>query len=108
LAAANIIPSNYTNVTSYAETWETQASTFFKVNISSNDASSRLDNYVQQANLSSSLLYGAGSLNNSGSSNGSLGWDDPSQLIGGADQSIFYALSLLPDFTPVEVRLSQG
>lgn len=111
LSAANILPSNYSNATQYAEVWETQASTFFQVDISSTNAQARLNNYIQQSNLSSALLYGAGSLNGSSNSsaggmsgNMSLGWDDSTQLIGGGpDVSTFYALSLKADFSPVEV-----
>ncbi|EST09848.1 hypothetical protein PSEUBRA_000239 [Kalmanozyma brasiliensis GHG001] len=49
----------------YASVWESEAPKFFQYAISSQDARSRLEGYVQRANLSSSLLYGQGSLNTS-------------------------------------------
>jgi hypothetical protein len=78
----------------------------FEVPISATAAQTSLENYVQQSNLSTSLLYGGGSLNTSFSNStgsGNLGWDDMSQTIGGSNGSFFYALSLKANFTPVEV-----
>ncbi|SJX60258.1 uncharacterized protein SRS1_11572 [Sporisorium reilianum f. sp. reilianum] len=54
----------------YAQVWEQEAPKFFQYNVSAQQAQQRLEGYVQRANLSSSLLYGQGSLNAS-SSNGS-------------------------------------
>ncbi len=51
--------------------WESQAPKFFQYAISSQDASQRLETYVQRANLSSSLLYGQGSLNTTSSASSS-------------------------------------
>ncbi|ORY33496.1 hypothetical protein BCR39DRAFT_520445 [Naematelia encephala] len=115
LTEAGILPSNYSNASTYASVWETNASPFFQVSISASAAQSSLTNYVQAANLSESLLYGAGSLNNTQtvSTNGSYGWSDAGQIIGGDSSgssgnssnsnSTFYALSLKADGSPVEV-----
>jgi len=109
LASANILPANYSNASDYAEVWETNALPLFEVNITSEAATSSLNNYVQQANLSQALLYGGGSLNGSATSNSSsdLGWSDTAQLIGGNGTSTFYALSLKADFSPVEVGITR-
>lgn len=103
LASANILPANYSNASAYADVWETNVLPLFAVNITSDNATSSLNNYVQKANLSEALLYGGGSLNGSASSNSStdLGWNETSQLIGGNGTSTFYALSLKADFSPV-------
>ncbi|KAJ9106821.1 hypothetical protein QFC19_002949 [Naganishia cerealis] len=86
LANAGVIPANYsTTAGSMIGIWESAASPCFEVNISSEDAQSRLNNYVQQANLSQALLSGASGLN---SSSGNL---------------TFYALSLNADGSPVEI-----
>lgn len=112
LAQAGILPSNYTNVSSYASIWEQNAYTFFNVSISPSAAQASLQNYVQAANLSTTLLYGPGSLNGTNgtqtsansSSSSSPGFGDSSQVIGGgASNSTFFALSLKNDTTPVEV-----
>lgn len=47
----------------YAQVWEREAPKFFEYNVSAQQAQQRLEAYVQRANLSSSLLYGQGSLN---------------------------------------------
>lgn len=109
LAEAGILSSNYTeNATQWAETWETQAPQFFEVNIDSNTTSSRLDNYVTQANLTESLLYGAGALNETQSSSGNgtnstSGWGAEDQVVGGSGNSTFYALSISRNGSLVEV-----
>lgn len=100
LSDAGILPSNYSNATAAAEIWETSAYKFFEVPIDSATASSRLNNYIQQANLSSSAIAGAGSLNNTASSSGE--WVNSTYTIGSGN-STFYALSLMEDGTPVEV-----
>jgi hypothetical protein len=109
LAEAGILSSNYTeNATLWAEVWETQASQFFEVPIDPTTASSRLTNYVAQANLTESLLYGAGSLNDTQSSSGSgtnstSSWCAAEQIIGGVGNSTFYALSINRNGSLVEV-----
>jgi len=109
LAEAGIVSSNYTeNATQWAEVWETQASQFFEVTIDSTTASSRLSNYVTQANLTESLLYGAGALNDTQSSSGNStnstsAWGAAEQIIGGASNSTFYALSINRNGSLVEV-----
>ncbi|KAJ9113652.1 hypothetical protein QFC22_005961 [Naganishia vaughanmartiniae] len=86
LANAGIIPANYsTSASSMIGVWESAASPCFQVTISQDVAQMRLNNYVQQANLSQSLLGGgAGGMN---SSSGNV---------------TFYAVSLNANGTPVE------
>lgn len=119
LAEAGIIPSNYTqNATDWAQVWETEASTFFEVNIDQATATSRLETYIAQANLTEALLYGAGALNDTQSSgmsgNGTSGggggnstnsgWGEGEQVIGGGSgNSTFYALSINRNGSLVEV-----
>jgi len=109
LAEAGILSSNYTeNATQWAGVWETQASQFFGVTIDSTTASSRLNNYITQANLTESLLYGAGALNDTQSMGGNgtnrtSAWGVAEQTIGGADNSTFYALSIDRNGSLVEV-----
>jgi len=88
--------------------WETQASQFFEVSIDSTTASSRLNNYITQANLTESLLSGAGALNDTQSSSGNgtnstSAWGVAEQTIGGAGNSTFYALSINRNGSLVEV-----
>lgn len=103
LAADGHIPSTYANASSAAQVWEAKACDMFAVTIAPDVAAASLDNYVTVANLSTSQLYGGGSLN--GSTNATaLGWSDPSQTIGlGSNSSTFYALSLLANGSAVEV-----
>lgn len=110
LADAGIISSNYTeNATTWAETWETEASQFFEVSIDSATATSRLTNYVTEANLTEALLYGAGALNDtqsagSGGNSSAGGWGESDQVIGGGSaNSTFYALSINREGNLVEV-----
>lgn len=85
LSNANIIPSNYSSIAgSLIQTWETAAAPCFEVTIPGSTAQSRLDNYIQQANLSQALLTGVPGFNAS-------------------DNVTFYALSLDADGSPVEV-----
>ncbi|EPQ27349.1 uncharacterized protein PFL1_05270 [Pseudozyma flocculosa PF-1] len=51
-----------------AEVWEQQAPRFFEVDIPADQVEPRLEEYVQLANLSTSLLYGNGSLNSTAAS----------------------------------------
>lgn len=91
-----------------ADVWEEKGCALFNIPISSADANARLDAYIPAANLSAELLYGAGSLNNTQtvSTNTSAGWNDPSQIVGGANESTLIALSLQADFTPVDIQHS--
>ncbi|GHJ88125.1 hypothetical protein NliqN6_4527 [Naganishia liquefaciens] len=85
LSNANVIPFNYSSAaTPLIGTWETAAAPCFEVTISGQEAQSRLDNYVQQANLSQALLSGVEGFN-------------------ATDNVTFYALSLDDDGSPVEV-----
>ncbi len=63
-----------------------RAASFFEVSINGSVADARLQNYIRAANLSEALLSG----------NDSAG--------GGTENKIFYALSLMEDGSPVEVR----
>lgn len=114
LADAGILSSNYSeNATTWAQVWETQASMFFEVSIDSSTATSRLDSYVNQANLSQALLFGAGALNDSRStqmdgnttnSSSTGGWGASDQVIGGGEgNSTFFALSINREGARVEV-----
>lgn len=101
--------SNYTdNATQWAEVWETQASQFFEVSIDSTTASTRLESYITQANLTESLLYGAGALNDTQTSGGNAtnstsAWGVAEQVIGVSGNSTFYALSINRNGSLVEV-----
>lgn len=113
LSEAGIISSNYTqNASDWATIWETEASQFFEVTIDSANATSRLETYVTQANLSQALLFGAGALNDTQSggagANGTSasGFGNSSQVIGGGEgNSTFYALSIDRQGAKVEVSL---
>ena len=106
LTTAGILPSNYSSASSYADTWEQKAYPFFHVSISPPAAQASLENYVQKANLSSTLLQGAGSLNGSqGGSNTSAGWSAAGQIIGGdTGNSTYFALSIQANGSLVQVR----
>ncbi len=69
----------------WADTWETEACALFALPISSTEAEFRVHTYVKAANLTSDLLYGAGSLNGSTSP----GWNE--DTVGGSE---LYALAL--------------
>ncbi|WVR07732.1 hypothetical protein IAU60_004775 [Kwoniella sp. DSM 27419] len=100
MASASLLPSNYSIASTYLDTWETSACGFFGVSIDSSTATSRLDNYVSAANLSQSLLYGAGSLNAS-TGNGSIeGW---SQAVIGSSQGVINGTT-----TPVVTNGTMG
>ena len=106
LAANGILPANYSNASTYADVWEQQAYTFFQVPVTPTAAEASLQKYVQQANLSTSLLSGAGSLNSSqsASKNGSSGYGAMGQYVGGdAGNSTFFALSINANGSLVEV-----
>jgi hypothetical protein len=114
LADAGILSSNYSeNATIWAQVWETQASLFFEVSRDSSTATSRLDSYVTQVNLSQALLFGAGALNDTRSmqmggnitnSSNTSGWGASDQVIGGGEgNSTFFALSINREGAQVEV-----
>jgi len=68
--------------------------------------------YCTRANLSQTLLYGAGPLNDSqsgGNGTNGTGWGANNQVVGGSssgDHSTFYALSINPEGSLVEVMNS--
>ncbi|KAL1410563.1 hypothetical protein Q8F55_004576 [Vanrija albida] len=64
----------------------------FEVTITPEETEASLARYVDRANLSSSLLYGAGALNSTFTL--SEGWNSPNQTIGRNGNSTFYALSI--------------
>jgi hypothetical protein len=110
LAESGIISSSYTsNATELAEVWETQACQLFEVSIDPTTASARLDECVTRANLSQTLLYGAGALNDTQSGGNGTGWSASDQTIGGScsgDNSTLYALSINRNSSLVEVMNS--
>lgn len=67
-----------------AAVWEQQAPSFFEVQVNASTAQSRLQNFVQAANLSNSLLQNATG--------------------GNYSDTNFYALSLMEDGIPVQVN----
>ena len=77
------------------------------MSIDTETTSSRLNNYIVEANLTDSLLYGAGALNDTHSSgngtNSTSGWSADDQIIGGNGNSTFYALSIDRNGSLVEV-----
>ncbi|CAE6497975.1 unnamed protein product, partial [Rhizoctonia solani] len=80
-------------------TWECESPKFFKVTMNSSDAESRLVDYVQQTNLSTALLYGNGSLNDTTTPS----TDVNVTTLGNAT---FYGLSLLDDGSVAQVMNS--
>lgn len=67
-----------------------------------------MNNYITQANLTDSLLYGAGALNDTQSRGGkgtdnASSWSAAEQTIGGSGNSTFYALSINRNGSLVEV-----
>ncbi|KZT50991.1 hypothetical protein CALCODRAFT_504066 [Calocera cornea HHB12733] len=96
LSLNGLIPANYSQAAGqYATVWENHSASFFQVSVTAANATSRLQTFVSQANLTSSLLTGSGSLQNfSGST------------VSANDSASFYALSLFGDGRPVEVMNS--
>lgn len=122
LAQGGLLPGNYTSVaTVYAATWESQASQYFAFNVSNGNATTYLNSYVQAANLSTALLYGAGSLNGTagnGTSGGgnstnntsaassmNLAWSAVNQTVGGNSSTAVYGVSLSENGSVVEVSI---
>lgn len=102
MGSAGILPANTTaNASSYADIWESSAAQFFEVQISAQAVEERLAGYVTQANLTTAILYGAGSLN--ATSNSTDGWGSANQTIGGQNGT-FYGLSLSKTGSVVEVN----
>lgn len=100
LASAGVLPGNYTSeASSLASAWEQNAAPCFKVTLSAQEAESRLLNFIPAANLSTSLLYGAGSLNST-VTNSSLLNRTSTDTNG---NTTFYALSLNLNGSAVEV-----
>ncbi|CAE6417630.1 unnamed protein product [Rhizoctonia solani] len=83
----------------WGDTWERESPKFFRVTVSSGDAESRLVEYVQQANLSTALLYGNGSLNDTTALSTAINVTE----LGNAT---FYGLSLLEDGSVAQVMNS--
>lgn len=108
--AGSLLPSSteYANARAAADVWEEHGCAHFAVPVTPADADTRLAHYITAANLSSDLLYGAGSLNDSQtvSVSASYGWNDASQVLGGDGASSLFALSLMSDFEPVPVQHS--
>lgn len=105
LSDAGVLPANYsTPARQAAEVWNTNAAAYFEVNIDAATAQSRLQTYVTQSNLTDATIYGNGVLNGTASNMTSSG--NTTSTIGGTagSNSTFYAVSLLADGTPVEVR----
>lgn len=105
LASAGVLPSNYSqNATQQAQIWEQYAAPCFQFSISQQEAQSRLESYVPAANLSTSLLYGAGSLNST-SGNSSTNATSMTNGTMSANKTL-YALSLDANGTAVEIQHS--
>lgn len=106
LAEAGILPSNYSQPASQAaQIWNGNAAQYFEVNIDSASAQSRLQNYVTQSNLTEATINGNGVLNSTSTSGNATSSNSTSYIGGNASgNSSFYAVSLLADGTPVEVR----
>ncbi|KAG8704845.1 hypothetical protein FRC11_009523 [Ceratobasidium sp. 423] len=84
----------------WGDTWERESSKLFKVTIGSSDAECRLVDYVQQTNLSTALLYGNGSLNETAT---------PSTAASNVTvfgNATFYGISLLDDGSIAQVMNS--
>lgn len=102
--AGSLLPSSveYAEASKAADVWEQHGCAHFALPITPAEASTRVASYVAAANLTSDLLYGAGSLNTS-HSHSNAGWNDPTQIV---SQSTLYALSLYGDQTPIPVQHS--
>ena len=88
LSKSGVINSSYAATAArYAQVWETQSLRFFDVNLTTSSATSRLENFAQQTNLTNALA----SVNNTNSTASNLS---------------FYAVSLDSDGTPVQVMNS--
>lgn len=109
LASAGVLPSNYTqNATQQAQVWEQYAAPCFEISISQQEAQSRLESYIPAANLSSSLLYGDGSLNTTAASNSSSNATSTTMTnstMSSANKTL-YALSLDANGAAVEIQNS--
>lgn len=88
--AGSLLPTaGYADAHTWAKTWEEEACALFALPIASAEAEARLAAYVSAANLTSDLLYGAGSLNSTSTSSG---WSDPAHIVGAG--APLYALAL--------------
>ncbi|CAE6354614.1 unnamed protein product [Rhizoctonia solani] len=85
----------------WGDTWERESPKFFKVAVGSNDTESRLVEYIQQTNLSTALLYGNGSLNDTGSA-----LSTNTNNLAAFGNANFYGLSLLDNGSVVQVMNS--
>lgn len=93
--------STYVDAHIWARTWEEKGCALFALPISAAEAESRLATYVRAANLTSDLLFGAGSLN---ASQTASGWNDPAHVVGAG--APLYGLALSDSGSPVAVQHS--
>ncbi|EJT96835.1 hypothetical protein DACRYDRAFT_119881 [Dacryopinax primogenitus] len=99
LSLNGLIPANYTSKAGqYAAVWENYSASFFEVNVTAANASSRLQTFVSQANLSSSLLTGSGSIRDFTGKNRGLNLWTPAMFR--------LILSEAPQFTQIILRRS--
>ncbi|CAE6511438.1 unnamed protein product, partial [Rhizoctonia solani] len=83
----------------WGDTWERESPKFFRVTVNSSDAESRLVDYIQQTNLSTALLYGNGSLNDTTT-------PSTDTNVTKLDNTTLYGLSLLEDGSVTQVMNS--
>lgn len=100
LAALGVLDSSLeATARGWGGIWEREAPKFFKTSIAPSDVESRLEDYVQRTNLSTALLYGNGSLNDTSA--------PPAETPTSPSRNVtIYGLSLLADGTPVPVMNS--
>ncbi|KAG8695829.1 hypothetical protein FRC08_007540 [Ceratobasidium sp. 394] len=99
LAALGVLDRGLeTTAREWGNVWEREAPKFFKTIIGPQDAESRLVDYVQRTNLSTSLLYGNGSLNCTSS--------PPNATTATPKNTTIYGLSLLENGTSAPIMNS--
>ncbi|QRW12614.1 dynein alpha chain, flagellar outer arm [Ceratobasidium sp. AG-Ba] len=99
LAALGVLASGLETIArEWGDIWEREAPKFFRSVVGVGDAESRLVNYVQQTNLSTDLLYGNGSLNDTSSTLSNITMTPKNVTI--------YGLSLLENGTSVRDLIS--
>ncbi|QRV83984.1 dynein alpha chain, flagellar outer arm [Ceratobasidium sp. AG-Ba] len=99
LAALCVLASGLETIArEWGDIWEREAPKFFRSVVGVGDAESRLVNYVQRTNLSTDLLYGNGSLNDTSSTLSNITVTPKNVTI--------YGLSLLENGTSVPVMNS--
>ncbi|KAF8608372.1 hypothetical protein BDV93DRAFT_486991 [Ceratobasidium sp. AG-I] len=101
LAALGVLDSSLeATARAWGEIWEREAPKFFRTSVAPTDVESRLEDYVQRTNLSTALLYGNGSLNDTSASLTETPTSSSSRNV------TIYGLSLLADGTSVPVMNS--